>query len=96
MSNDWPAITASGALTVEPSDWSASVFAESDPPFARQMTSVVDVVVWILGVNGPLDAPAALASPGTTPVNTAVKNVPSRTDNARVDRECRPAMKPPK
>jgi hypothetical protein len=96
MSNDWPGVTASGAITVDVSVWSASVFAESDPPFARQMTSVADVVVVVLGVNGPLDAAATPSSAGAAKVNAAIKNVPIASASARVGAEWRPAMKPPK
>src|SRR5262245_54657960 len=84
IANVSPGCTASGAVTEYLRSWSASLFGDSEPPYARQMTCAVVVVVTTLGVKGPLDASAVPANPTSNPA-TSGNEVATATHRATVD-----------
>ena len=67
--------------------------ADKLPPFARQMTCVVEFVVTLCNENGPLDAPAEEMFP---PTNIAAMTATAITlESAREGADTRPDMRSP-
>src|SRR5262245_22750721 len=89
----WPSVTAFGAVTVYSSFWSASVLAEIEPPYARQIVLTSVVVETFDGVNGPLDAPAGTSATTSPPATTMTAAIAA---NRRATTErLRPSMSVP-